>query len=254
MTENELPDKLREKYLFKHPLGRGGAETFCIQNRSTGELWVLKIFEKQSYESKYIEELRLVFQSAQKVSNPGIEKIEDIEETEQYLFIVQEYLRGKTLSEMVKKEGAFQPGNVILFGRQLLRTVQELRQCTPPVLVRVMMPDDIICMDDGSIKLCNIGWVITFDSVYKKDFMCSLPINGFSAPEEYSGLKHIDERTDIFHIGMILFYIVLGVDPRKKLYYNIDRMFLAEHLAPSYSQKTAELIWKCIIPKPGKDW
>lgn len=38
MTENELPDKLREKYLFMHPLGRGCAETFCIQNRSTEEL------------------------------------------------------------------------------------------------------------------------------------------------------------------------------------------------------------------------
>lgn len=253
MTEKELPQSIQEKYrLLSRSCCGGSVHIFNIQNRRTEQQWVLRVFEKQRYEQRYIQDCLTVYRAAQKIQNPCFQQVAEIEENEEYLFVVLEYLPGVTLSSLVQREGPRKPESTIALVKQLLGLLQELRRYSPPVVFRALEPEDIICTEDGKIKLFNSGNATVADYNHS-DYTCLLlAAPGFQAPEEYAGLKAVDERTDIFHIGMMFFYMATGIDPRQNPYYTgTDTDYLRKFLPPSYPKRTVKIISRCTTPNPA---
>ena len=71
-------------------------------------------------------------------------------------------------------------------------------------------------------------------------------VNGFNAPEAYSGVYN--EQTDIFAFGMLLYWMATQIDPSKPQYMTPK----VRKANPSLSRSLSKLIEKCIEIKPEK--
>ncbi|MEJ1644188.1 protein kinase, partial [Escherichia coli] len=74
-----------------------------------------------------------------------------------------------------------------------------------------MKPENIIIAPDNTVKLIDFGIAREFktDSLSDTSYMGT---RGYAAPEQY-GKSQTDERTDIYSLGVTLYYLLTGMNP-----------------------------------------
>lgn len=73
----------------------------------------------------------------QKLDHPAIPKAIDIIENNDNIYIVRDYIEGKTLETIVKNFGAQSFDNVIEWGKQLCAALKHLHSQNPPLIYRL---------------------------------------------------------------------------------------------------------------------
>ena len=128
-----------------------------------------------------------------------------------YLIVVEEYVQGKTLEELIENnEINDNQKRKILF--DLLEAVAFLHNRKPPIIHRDIKMSNIIITDDGNTKLIDYDAAKTYKENENKDTVL-IGTHGSAAPEQY-GFGQSDVRTDIYAIGILL----------KQLFPNDNRM------------------------------
>lgn len=162
---------------------------------------------------KFISKDHPLFEAKQKeayilksLSHLCIPIIYDIEKDQYGSYIIEEYLEGFTLKEYVKDKGKLSEGTILEFSLQVCDLIHYLHSRERPLLYLDLKPDNIIIAKDA-LKLIDFDSAIYLDEVDKQKSFYST--KGYAAPELYSGNK-VDERSDIYGIGMLLYYMVTG--------------------------------------------
>lgn len=151
-------------------------------------------------DSQYLEASLL-----KNLRHPGIPMVYDIEEDEQYFYIVEEYIQGESLSAFVQKSGNIPQETVLAFGIQLCGIIEYLHNQKPnPILYLDIKPEHII-LCGKQLKLIDFG----ISSFLKENgnIFQSCGTRGFAAPEQYTG-RGLNTQTDIFGIGAVLYYML----------------------------------------------
>lgn len=154
----------------------------------------------------------------------NIPKIVDIYHENGYLFMVQEYVSGQTLSKYIlTNEDDIEEEIIIEIARQLCDTLNYLHSRKNPIIYRDLKPDNIIMDTNGIIKLLDFGIAKKNSSSNLIDDI-SFGTDGYAAPEQYVYTydfnKNIydkskkrefirtDEKTDIYSFGATLYDLV----------------------------------------------
>lgn len=174
-----------------------------------------------------------------KLDYPMLQKVYYIEETENYTVIVKEYFSGEKLSDFAgKADDAF----IVNTAEKLCGLLEYLHGQNPPVIHGLIEADNIVILPDGSMKLPEIGNQF---KEFELDCGCVLlPPNGYNAPEIYSGFFNV--QTDIFSMGMVLYFLSSGIDPSEPPY----EIKPIRDVNKSVSKKLIKIINKCIEPNP----
>lgn len=130
-------------------------------------------------------------------------------------YIVMEYLQGKALSRVITKGGQMPAARVVHIARQLCRGMQSAHDLG--VVHRDLKPANVMLVtedgDDDFVKILDFGVAkLTNDTgaqglTQTGALLGTLP---FMAPEQISG-QHIDARTDIYALGIILYRMFTGL-------------------------------------------
>lgn len=138
---------------------------------------------------------------------PQIPAIYDVEETESHFYIVEEYIEGRTLYEIVREQGVFDVKNAVFYSRQLTEIVSYLHSVKPDAVLHLDIQPKNIMIHNRKLYLIDFGNASYFhdsgDKVYLKG------TQGFAAPEQYQG-SGVDVRTDIYGIGACLCFMLCG--------------------------------------------
>jgi serine/threonine protein kinase len=130
------------------------------------------------------------------------------------LVVVMEYVQGRTLYEVVEEQGATQELALTLFP-QLCDAVSELHEkFDPPLIHRDIKPSNIM-VGDYALTLLDLGIARTFDEQVEEDTHC-FGTQSFAPPEQF-GFRQTDERSDVYALGMVLYFMLRGVMPRSAL-------------------------------------
>ncbi|HHV10396.1 MAG TPA: serine/threonine protein kinase [Clostridiales bacterium] len=193
-----------QKYKILGLLGRGGtAKVYLAEHIILNSYRAIKYIPKNhpSYELQRNEAFVL-----KNLKHSGIPIIYDIEENEEGSYIVEQYLEGETLKEYVASRGSLREGILLGFGIQLCDLIHYLHSLEPPILYVDLKPDNII-LSDMTLKLVDFGSAIPRDTAGNHPGYYATV--GYAAPELYSKMK-VDERCDVFGIGMLLYYMATG--------------------------------------------
>ena len=204
---------LDNRYKILEKVGSGGmASVYKAQDILLDRIVAVKILHsKYASDHDFVVRFRQEAQAAAKLSHPNIVNIYDVGYDENAHYIVMEYVRGETLKEYIEKHGHL-PINTSI---QITFDIGEaLEHAHANGIVHCdIKPHNILVTETGRIKVADFGIARAINS--KASNMGDNSVLGsvhYFSPEQASGSK-IDERTDIYSLGVVMYEMMTGVLP-----------------------------------------
>jgi serine/threonine-protein kinase len=198
------------KYQLYGILGTGRAGTvFLALHLGLEEYRAVKRVPKSFLQYEHLRREALILKE---LRHPGIPIIFDVEEDEFYSYLIEEYLEGESLYDLVKKQGPLSRELAISYGIQLTSIISYLHLAGPnPILHLDLQPKNLLLCHD-TVKLIDFGLAsFAADANMPGERYGTV---GCAAPEQYSKDGALDERTDIYAIGAVIHYLFTGEFPK----------------------------------------
>lgn len=241
----EKSNLLNNRYELKNKLGRGGSsQIYFAYDREKRKNRAVKILDKlQNGQMYYIvkKEAELI----RKLRYPYFPEVEEIIETENTCYIVMEYLEGETLDKILERQVRVSRDEVIKWAKDLCLMLGFLHHCSPPVIYCDMKPANIMLQSGGNLRLLDFGAAWEWEE--GKTQILSLGTRGYAAPEQLDGSGIVDERTDIYCLGMTMYHLLTGEDPCEL---SRRKYMLLRHKRHLLYGKLEKVIRKCIEQDP----
>lgn len=182
-------------------------------------------------------------------------------------YLVMEYIQGVTLRGYIEGRGCVQEAQARAWAAELLEVAAYLHGRKPPVIYCDLKPDNIIVCPDGHMRLVDFGAAVHRNYGGRDPGeMAATP--GYAAPEQLgketapkkrvrseesvqtgAGRRiYADERSDIYALGKILYYMVTGADPASPPYTTLS----IRDYQPLLSDALERIIRRCIEDDPGQ--
>ena len=237
------------KYEIIAELGRGGMSiVYLAIDRRLNKQWAVKEAKKKPGNDSEIFELTPIAEAhlLKSLDHPNIVRIVDIIEQGGYIYIVEDFVEGKSLSEEVKR-GPTSSEFVVNWGSQLCDTLDYLHSRKPPIIYRDMKPANVQLQPDRkAVKLLDFGIAKTY-KVQNVGDTHNLGTRGYAAPEQFDVSKQSDQRTDIFSLGVTLRALLMGKTPYDAEFYDDIRK-----QNPEVTDGLVKVISKATDPSPEK--
>jgi len=235
----------QDRYKIIRVLGEGGVgKVYLAENVKLKTYWAIKEIDKRkSSDFDLLAEPNIL----KKLSHPSLPRIFDIVETDEYLYIIEDYVEGVSLDKALKEDGSYPEFMVVDWAKQLCDVLIYLHNLKPnPIIYRDMKPSNIIVNSDGKVKLIDFG----IAREYKEEATADTTIigtRGYAAPEQY-GKSQSDARTDIYSLGVTLYHLLTGKSPNEPPYEIVPVRQINKKLSAGIER----IIIKCTQPDPEK--
>ena len=191
-------------------IGKGNVCTVYLVERD-GAKMAMKIPNGNSWN---MERLKRFFREADtlsKIAHPNIVQIYEygVSDYEEIPYIIMEYLPGGTLDAHLRRNMVnIDEGITIIV--QLLSALKEVHG--HGLLHRDIKPQNVLFSERHEIKLSDFGLVRITDSALTMSHVV-LGTPGYMSPESFEGSRKIDERAEIFSMGVMAYEILTGTHP-----------------------------------------
>ncbi|MBL8430672.1 MAG: HDOD domain-containing protein [Dechloromonas sp.] len=195
------------RFEIRGELGRGAQSVVHLgfDPRLQREIAIKTLhFAKQDPEHKgtLLDEARTV----SRMRHPSIVPIFEAGEQDGDLYLVFEYVPGKSLADFLRQSGALPPLKAISILRPILDAVAHAHG--QGIFHRDLKPSNILLDDSGRPRVMDFGIAAQFDaSNDPADRITGTP--AYMAPE-YILRREFSARTDVFAAGLILFEMLTG--------------------------------------------
>lgn len=195
-------------------IGEGGmASVYMGEHERLGTKVAIKVLHpilstNAQIKDRFLNEAKLMAT----LDHPNITKVLDFEETGSVLCLVMEYLDGEDMSELIKRKGSMSIENIDQIYSQVLSAFQYAH--LQGIVHRDIKPSNIFIRKDGVVKILDFGIAKLFgqgNEMTQTGTQIGTPI--FMSPEQVKGDKSIDFRSDIYSLGITLYYASYGQAP-----------------------------------------
>ena len=193
------------KYQLIRTLGQGQRGTvYLVFHQELKEYRAMKQVPKSSAGYEQFKKEALLLTS---LSHPGIPIVYDLEEDNSSSYLIEEYLEGDTLFELVKNQGYLNRETVLSIGIQVCDLVHYLHSAgQTPILYLDLQPKNLLFCH-GYVKLLDFDHAGSIYEANESLFRYGTP--GFCAPEQRTG-GALGTYTDVYQIGALLYYLSTG--------------------------------------------
>lgn len=198
------------KYKVIDILGKGGMSVvYLCENIRLQQLWAIKeVPGDLKYEVDFLTEPNIL----KRLSHPGIPRIIDIFSEKDNLYIVEDYIKGRTLEDIVKNDGSLDIDRICEIAMDICDILEYLHSFDPPIIYRDLKPSNIMITNEGRVMLVDFGISRVYKSEKKQDtvFMGSM---GYAAPEQFGSMQS-GKQTDIYGLGATMYYMFFKRPPK----------------------------------------
>jgi serine/threonine protein kinase len=212
------------RYKIVEKLGEGGMGVVykALDTRLQRTVAIKMLPAEFAVDEKRKKRLMREAQAASALNHPNICTIHDIDEWDGSMFVVMEYLQGKTLSEEMKTSPLSIERALKIAGEigEALDRVHQLK-----IIHRDIKPSNIMITDDGNIKILDFGLASIEQAMPQEGGSLlatieqSIPEGGqiagtirYMSPEQIRA-EDVDVRTDVFSFGVVLYEMLAGRSP-----------------------------------------
>ncbi|HEX6683034.1 MAG TPA: serine/threonine-protein kinase, partial [Candidatus Limnocylindrales bacterium] len=157
---------------------------------------------------------RLILREARataRINHPHVVQIYDVIQTEEWPWIVMEYIPSLSLYKVIQHEGPLPPGEVAVIGLALLEALNAAHAAG--ILHRDVKPDNVLIGEDGRVMLTDFGLAREADGRMTQTNRLGTP--QYVAPERAQ--KGISSReSDLWSLGATLYAAVEGRSPYQR--------------------------------------
>ena len=145
------------------------------------------------------------------LNHPGIVRVYDFDEDGPVLFIVMEWVEGRSMRSWLDEYGRFSVDVSVDLVQQLLSAVGVAHDYG--IVHRDLKPDNILISNRGKTKILDFGISKLIDDKHRLTATGSMVgTPAYMAPEQVKG-EQVDASSDIYSLGMILYELLHGEPP-----------------------------------------
>ena len=159
------------------------------------------------FRERFLREAR----AAGRISHAGIVTIHDVGEDPEsgLVFIAMEYIEGRDLKELMASGHRFRPSEAARIAAEVAHALNYAHSMG--VVHRDVKPANIILTKDGTPIITDFGIArVESSNLTVEGQFIGTP--NFMSPEQITG-KEVDGRSDIFSLGVVLFYLLTNQRP-----------------------------------------
>lgn len=211
-TAFEIGEVLAGRYEILKLLGEGGmGAVYKASDLELDRFVALKVIRPElasnaAILARFKQELLL----AQKVTHRNVIRIYDLGEGEGVKFITMEFIEGEDLCSLIREQQKFSPDEAV----EVIQQVCLALECAHSVGVihRDLKPQNIMREASGRILVMDFGLARTLEGDGMTQSGAVVGTMEYMSPEQALG-KNLDQRSDIFALGLILFELLTGKTP-----------------------------------------
>ncbi|HSC90020.1 MAG TPA: protein kinase [Gaiellaceae bacterium] len=206
-------ETIANRYALEELVGTGGMSSVYRAHDTLLERDVaLKLLhDYHGADASTIERFRREARAVAQLSHPNIVTVIDRGEDEGRQFIVFEYVAGQNLKELVEREGALPVRRALELAIEVGDGLAAAHRSG--VVHRDVKPQNVLLNGDGRAKVTDFGIARSLEVEHGMTQTGTvLGTSNYIAPEQASG-QPVDERTDVYSLGVVLFELLTGDVP-----------------------------------------
>ncbi len=162
--------------------------------------------DKAEYEARFYQEAK----AAGSLSHPNIVTIYDVGKSGDVAYIAMEFLQGRELRDVLNEYPLLPIDQVLDIVVQVAQGLAYAHE--HGIVHRDVKPANIMVVRDGHVKITDFGIARMASASVRTQTGMVLGSPKYMSPEQVLG-KTIDQRTDIFSLGVMLYEMLTGQQP-----------------------------------------
>ena len=199
------------RYRIIRRLGQGGmARVFLATDESLHREVAIKVLaDRHADDPHFIERFQREARAAARLNHPNIVQVYD-QSQGGMAFIVQEYVQGETLKDLIRRESPLEPRRAISIALQILAALRVAHQ--QGVIHRDVKPQNILIAPDGKVKVADFGIASAGGDTEMTEAGSIVGTAQYLAPEQARGLA-VGPPADLYAVGIVLYEMLSGRVP-----------------------------------------
>jgi serine/threonine protein kinase len=171
----------------------------------------LKLIKAEiSSDRKTLERFGNELKLARKIVHKNVGRMFDINEQEGTHYITMEYVSGQDLKGLIRQSGQLAIGTSISIAKQICEGLSEAHKAG--VVHRDLKPNNIMIDREGEVRIMDFGIARSLESKGLTGSGVMIGTPEYMSPEQVEA-KEVDQRSDIYSLGVILYEMVTGRVP-----------------------------------------
>ena len=200
------------RYQIIEELGKGGmGKVYKALDTEIGERVAVKLLKPEiAADENMIRRFKNELKLARKITHKNVCRMYDINEHENIKYITMEYVPGEDLKSSIRRMGPLTAGKAVFIAKQMCKGLKEAHELG--VVHRDLKPQNIMIDKEGNARIMDFGIARSLKTkgITETGMMIGTP--HYISPEQVTG-KDLDQRSDIYSLGIIIFEMVTGRVP-----------------------------------------
>lgn len=203
---------LGARYAILEVIGQGGmGAVYKAEDRELNRFVALKVIRPElASDPNMLQRFKQEILLASKISNRNVIRIYDLGEADGIKFITMEFIEGKDLRALIREKKKFTPEEAVDVVQQMCIALDATHSIG--VIHRDLKPQNVMQDASGRILVMDFGLARTLQLGGLTQTGALVGTMEYMSPEQALG-KDLDQRSDIFAIGLIFYELLTGKTP-----------------------------------------
>lgn len=252
---------LGSRYRIDAEAGEGGmGKVYRATDLDLGRTVALKVVRSElAGDPQNFERLKREILLASRVTHRHVLRIHDLGEADGVRFVSMAWVDGEDLATLIGRTGPLAEDRLLALAKQLCEGLEAAHR--EGVIHRDLKPHNVLLDSSGNVCISDFGLAETLNVSERTPSGQDSGVSGtprYMSPEQVQG-KAVDQRTDIYSLGLVLYEMATGVVPFRDssaLETMLQRVTETPKspklLIPALSDKLAQVILRCLEQDPAK--
>jgi serine/threonine-protein kinase len=200
------------RYHVLERIAAGGmGEVFRAHDAVLAREVAVKVLHRSlSSDPGFVERFRREARAAATLNHPNIVAVYDWGAVDGIYYMVMEYVRGRSVRELLNASGRLAPAQAADIIRQTLAALEHAH--AKGIVHRDLKPENILITTDGVVKLTDLGLARAFADAKNTRAGAVTGTVQYLAPEQIRG-EPADPRSDLYSLGIVAYELLTGELP-----------------------------------------
>src|SRR3954452_15642784 len=206
--------RLSGRYRIEDEIGSGGMSTvYCAFDETLERQVALKVMHSDiSSDPAALERFRREARTVAQLSHPHVVMVIDAGEDQGHPYIVFERVRGETLKDRVRREGALPVSEAVAYAIEIGRALQAAHE--RGLVHRDVKPQNVLLDEEGRAKVTDFGIASGLEFEQLTGTGRVIGTTDYVSPEQAMG-QEVTGQSDIYSLGIVLYEMLTGETPFK---------------------------------------